>query len=792
MSSVQLQARGIQDVELTGTPETFFFRSVYKQYVDFELISQEQVVKNTSPRQNTTFYIDIQNKYEFLSKIYISFESTSQINAYTQFEYVDLEIGGQTIVHIPFEYMYIYGRMRSTTEKSAIYQGEYFGSHVDINLTSTNIPVFVYYIEFPIFMQSYEKSLPLYLLQQHAVRLKFKTTLNANLSNFKVYTDYIHIERKYLPKEYPILIEQIQDEVYGLDTTIDLELNNPIKEIYWVFRKSDFGNYGYSNIFNEMKVSLNGVDIFTRENYFYNLIQPFQYHTNIPKDVFMFSFSLRPEVQQPYGTLNASRLRTFQLKFDEINTIERRLVTDYKLFQQGVELLIKTLEYNSTLSDFKKNTSPFNFQILEDIILEYYTKRKPTYNDTTNSYSATEDSILNLSDEFRMNLSVTNSVSNFVLNDIYDIINTTQQTPNDILKNLTKTEVMYQTGSTLNLHSIVDGGFMLESYHGLIINNENIEIQDLSIQTELNDTRLLQLSTDVKYFAVVYINDIIDIIVDKVHEIFSAPTNIADQTIEFNPPLVNAAGSTITFEIDSATLLDKFAKNFFFQYFRISDSVFLDIRKIFNNFSQIQFIAITYFYNKTKAYIKQYFNNELSINDTNYKVSDKLKSGLFIIPIRDFKKEMTYTDLSSVYKDDDKRPSHEYYVRLYTFPIDKYFLQTSPLANIYINMFVPSTTMLNSTFNESFSLLNTSIGNITPSDSEFVPFLYFYMKSIITLYTYIFKKVALLFYQLPYQEGQAVSNDTIFTSTIEDIRIFAINYNFLDFSGGKAGIRYMS
>ena len=66
------------------------------------------------------------------------------------------------------------------------------------------------------------------------------------------------------------------------------------------------------------------------------------------------------------------------------------------------------------------------------------------------------------------------------------------------------------------------------------------------------------------------------------------------------------------------------------------------------------------------------------------------------------------------------------------------------------------------------------------------------MKSIITLYTYIFKKVALLFYQLPYQEGKSVSNDTIFTSTIEDIRIFAINYNFLDFSGGKAGIRYMS
>ena len=175
--------------------------------------------------------------------------------------------------------------------------------------------------------------------------------------------------------------------------------------------------------------------------------------------------------------------------------------------------------------------------------------------------------------------------------------------------------------------------------------------------------------------------------------------------------------------------------------------------------------------------------------DTTKRVSDSLKTGLFIIPIRDFKKEMENVSLTSY---PNSKPDTSKYLRLYTFPIDRYFIETSPLVNIYTNMFVPSTNVVNSTFNETFTLLNTTIGNITPSDSEFVPFLYFYMKSIITLYTYIFKKVALLFYQLPYQEGQAVSNDTIFTSTIEDIRIFAINYNFLDFSGGKAGIRYMS
>ena len=61
------------------------------------------------------------------------------------------------------------------------------------------------------------------------------------------------------------------------------------------------------------KLVLNGNDRFAerRGNYF-NLIQPYQHHTNIPANagINVYSFGLKPEEHQPSGTLNMSRIDT--------------------------------------------------------------------------------------------------------------------------------------------------------------------------------------------------------------------------------------------------------------------------------------------------------------------------------------------------------------------------------------------------------------------------------------------------------------------------------------------------
>jgi hypothetical protein len=58
------------------------------------------------------------------------------------------------------------------------------------------------------------------------------------------------------------------------------------------------------------KIQLNGHDRFyEREGRYFNLVQPYQHHTNIPAvGINVYSFALKPEEHQPSGTCNFSRI----------------------------------------------------------------------------------------------------------------------------------------------------------------------------------------------------------------------------------------------------------------------------------------------------------------------------------------------------------------------------------------------------------------------------------------------------------------------------------------------------
>ena len=46
-----------------------------------------------------------------------------------------------------------------------------------------------------------------------------------------------------------------------------------------------------------------------REGRYFNLVQPYQHHTNVPPcGINVYSFGLRPEEHQPSGTCNMSRI----------------------------------------------------------------------------------------------------------------------------------------------------------------------------------------------------------------------------------------------------------------------------------------------------------------------------------------------------------------------------------------------------------------------------------------------------------------------------------------------------
>ncbi len=224
-------------------------------------------------------------------------------------------------------------------------------------------------------------SLPLIALQYHEVKLKIQfeemkncvcklnggTTLETSTTSAlstldaTVWIDYIFLDtderRRFAQLSHEYLIEQLQFTgqetlAYGSGNRYRLNFNHPCKELIWVAKKSDTTNvnnnwynytsnlnydpvetlptYGSSNLvdgiypsganpLNKCLLQLNGNDRFAeRPGSYFNYVQPYQHHTNIPSNrgINVYSFALKPEEHQPSGTLNMSRIDTAVLSID--------------------------------------------------------------------------------------------------------------------------------------------------------------------------------------------------------------------------------------------------------------------------------------------------------------------------------------------------------------------------------------------------------------------------------------------------------------------------------------------
>ena len=133
--------------------------------------------------------------------------------------------------------------------------------------------------------------------------------------------------------------------------TIDLVLQNPVKEIIWITRRGDAEKYNsWSNFTNSIvklpnspilktaKLLWNGMERFEdKPPEFFNYIQPYKHHTRCPKDgIYVYSFALYPEKLQPSGTFNAST----------INKIQMYITTNPPLNNYEYEFVFYALYYN--------------------------------------------------------------------------------------------------------------------------------------------------------------------------------------------------------------------------------------------------------------------------------------------------------------------------------------------------------------------------------------------------------------------------------------------------------------
>jgi hypothetical protein len=214
-------------------------------------------------------------------------------------------------------------------------------------------------------------ALPLIALQYHEVKLNIEfndaknlcwtnepTILDrvntAGIIAASLYVDYVYLDteerRRFAQVAHEYLIEQLQftgdESITSSHHKVKMSFNHPVKELIWVVQRDDFvacdhsmdvwkgqQPFNYSDYFDRAalesgysittveglagknptvsaKIQLNGHDRMSeRDGKYFNLVQPFQHHTNIPAvGINTYSFALNPEDHQPSGTCNMSRI----------------------------------------------------------------------------------------------------------------------------------------------------------------------------------------------------------------------------------------------------------------------------------------------------------------------------------------------------------------------------------------------------------------------------------------------------------------------------------------------------
>lgn len=141
-------------------------------------------------------------------------------------------------------------------------------------------------------------------------------------------------EREYLTfNNHEYLIEQtfrIPRTNLKENNIFELILQNPVKEIIWVFKRNNlnltnewfkFDDNNNVKILKEAKIMFNGQDrIDLKDEMYFNCLQPWQHHKTCSKNgIYVYSFSLFPDEHDIVsGSCNMSRINKIEIMFNII------------------------------------------------------------------------------------------------------------------------------------------------------------------------------------------------------------------------------------------------------------------------------------------------------------------------------------------------------------------------------------------------------------------------------------------------------------------------------------------
>jgi len=385
---LQLVAKGKQDVFLTGNPQVTWFKMVYRRYTNFSMESSIIQFDNqpdfgrqitvTIPRKG-----DLLGPMWLEIQLPALKDSTGAPLSYTNavghavIQEITVNIGEQEIDKQYGEWMEIFSNYTVTKDKldgwntmigkrSGASQGNSQSGTVNLfGPLSLYVPLRFWFCKNP------GLALPLIALQYHPIRINITlrplsqmfvinnpivnpcdtTAVTSGAITMNLYGDFIHLDieerRRFVANTHEYLIEQVQttgnNPITGsaINVAVPMVFNHPLREIYWVIQRDLALNanqhFNYTNVTNSENVypfnnllstailQIEGFDRFDVRNAdYFRLVQPFQYHTVIPINdyVYSYSFCFRPEDVQPSGSMNASRLDTITLQLQLDNTVK--------------------------------------------------------------------------------------------------------------------------------------------------------------------------------------------------------------------------------------------------------------------------------------------------------------------------------------------------------------------------------------------------------------------------------------------------------------------------------------
>ena len=418
-------SRGMSEDVISLNPQITFFKKVYKRHTNFGIESIEQTL-DTAANFDTTSTITITKSGTLISDMYMEFtlppaagtggvdsqgtsisglSANGVVSNFSEYAHWVNGVGFAIIENIKLLlnndivdkhtglWFDIWNELTdpNRTEWPLVGKYDYNDRLNSIDKTSTRyyIPLKFYFNRNP------GLALPIFLLNEGDVRIEFtfksvadllnfkkksdnSTAIdeNVSISSFKFFTTYIFLEPSEelrisanLPSEYLIETLDIHDNVSANDLT-GMQLENPVKEIIWVFRHnlrlaspniagnsipkmntlSDTHTGSPKSVTNANGINLNPNDIFNyaaqvedfsglgygtydtfrqltlkianQERFsatdatFFRTMQPYKHHSNLPggskkenerkKYIYVYSFALSPEDYQPSGSYNFS------------------------------------------------------------------------------------------------------------------------------------------------------------------------------------------------------------------------------------------------------------------------------------------------------------------------------------------------------------------------------------------------------------------------------------------------------------------------------------------------------